>query len=91
MSEGGAAAESAGAVRERIASFVRSRFPAAANMPLDDDVSLLESGVIDSLGILDIVAFLEESFGVKIGDEELLPGNFESVGALARFVGRKRG
>lgn len=78
-------------VRERILAFVQARFPAAANMRLADDASLLDSGVIDSLGVLDIVSFLEESFGVKVGDEELTPQNFESVGALARFVAAKRG
>lgn len=78
-------------VRERILAFVRARFPAAANIRLDDGTSLLDSGVIDSLGVLDIVSFLEESFGVKVEDEELTPQNFESVGALARFVAAKRG
>jgi acyl carrier protein len=85
--EAGAAAADA---RGRILAFVQARFPAAANMRLDDETSLLDSGVIDSLGVLDIVSFLEESFGVKVGDEELTPQNFESVGALARFVARKK-
>ncbi|MGH7162604.1 MAG: acyl carrier protein [Planctomycetota bacterium] len=76
---------------ERIRSFVRSRFPLARGMALEDDESLLESGVIDSLGILDLVGYLERTFGVRVQDEELNPGNFDSIGALVRFVEEKRG
>lgn len=55
---------------------------------LQNDISLLERGVIDSTGVLEIVLFLEESFGVKVKDSEMLPENFDSVDNIVQFVGR---
>lgn len=74
----------------RIREFIASRFPLARPFELGDDVSLLDAGVIDSLGVLDILAFLERTFGLRITDDDLKPDNFVSVGAMARFVERKR-
>jgi acyl carrier protein len=50
--------------------------------------SLLEGGLLDSLGILRTVTFCEEHFGITIPDEEVLPENFENVRAIARLVER---
>jgi acyl carrier protein len=52
--------------------------------------ALLESGIIDSLGVLDLVAFMEESFAITILDEELSPENFQTIERLASFIERKR-
>lgn len=56
-----------------------------------DDVSFLEKGLIDSTGVLEIVAHLEEKYGVSVEDEELIPQNFDSVDNLAAYVARKTG
>ena len=53
---------------------------------LGDDDDLIDSGVVDSLGIFQLVAFLEERFGIKIGDEEITPENFGTVAAIDRLV-----
>lgn len=50
------------------------------------DTSFLESGIIDSTGVLELVAFLEEKFQVKVEDEDLIPANLDSVNAIIRFV-----
>ena len=52
--------------------------------------SLLERGIIDSTGVLEIIAFLEEEFGVVVEDEEMVPENLDSVDNLVAFVERKR-
>lgn len=57
---------------------------------LASDDSLLEKGIIDSTGIIDLVSFIEERYGIKIDDEELLPENFDSLIAMAEFVKGKR-
>jgi acyl carrier protein len=57
---------------------------------LGDDTSFLESGMIDSLGMAQLVAFVEERFDLRIADEELLPENLDSVARIAAFVERKR-
>jgi acyl carrier protein len=55
---------------------------------LEDDASLLERGIIDSTGVLEIVMFLEEEFGIKVRDSDMLPENFDKVDSIARFVAR---
>ncbi len=53
--------------------------------------SFLEGGIIDSTGVLELVAFLEERFGIDVADEELVPENLDSLENLARFVRSKQG
>lgn len=56
---------------------------------LDDDDSLLEKGIIDSVRMLDLMGFLEENFRVKVNDEDLYPENFDSLNAIAAYVERR--
>ena len=70
----------------KIKGFVIENFPAARKRNLTDDVSLLESGIVDSIGILEIVAFIEKSFQVTISDDDLTPENFNSIKAIAAFL-----
>jgi acyl carrier protein len=51
--------------------------------------SLLDAGVIDSTGVLELVCFLETSFGIEVHDDEMLPENLDSIGAISRYVSRK--
>lgn len=59
-----------------------------SQMP-DDDASLLESGVLDSTGVLELIEFLESSFGIEISDSETVPENLGSISGLTRFVTSK--
>jgi acyl carrier protein len=61
------------------------------NGRLQDDTSFLEEGIVDSTGVLELVMFVEETFGVSVEDEEIVPENFDSVGRLARYVRPKMG
>ncbi len=54
-----------------------------------DDDSLLEKRIIDSTGVLELIAFLDETFGVKVQDDELLPENLDSINRLVRFIEKK--
>ena len=56
---------------------------------LSDEASFLESGIVDSTGVLEIVMFLEQRFGIKVKDEELVPENLDSIRNIASFVTRK--
>lgn len=76
-------------IKTRIQRFIMQTFPLARQRRLSDDDSLLQNGIVDSLGVLEIVGFLEKEFHVSILDEELLPENFESVQTLTTFVLRK--
>jgi acyl carrier protein len=55
---------------------------------LTPDFHLIENGVLDSMGIFQLVTFLEDQLGVEIDDEDLVPDNFESIAAIDRLVGR---
>jgi acyl carrier protein len=56
---------------------------------LSDDASLLEAGVIDSTGVLELIGFLETCFGIEVADEEMLPQNLDSIRAITAYVQRK--
>jgi len=55
----------------------------------DDDDSLLEKQIMDSTGVLELVSFLEERFGIKLSDEEIVPANLDSVSKICGFLARK--
>ncbi|MFW6062893.1 MAG: acyl carrier protein [Chloroflexota bacterium] len=56
---------------------------------IDPNASLISSGVIDSLALLRLINFVEEQFGVTVGDDEVVPDNFETLNAAEEFVQRK--
>jgi acyl carrier protein len=73
-----------------IRPFILKMAPAPKRKTLNDDTLLLGSGIIDSLAMLDVLAFLEKSFAITISDEELTPENFGSIRCLVDFVESKR-
>ena len=77
-------------ITDKIRSFIIQQFPAARRRPIGVDDHLLQNGVIDSLGVLNLVGYLEKEFGVAVSDEDLLPENFASLGRMAAFVEAKR-
>ena len=73
-------------INERIRHFVLEKFPLARKRGLKDGDGLLESGIVDSMGVLEIVSFVEQEFGFQISDEELVPDNFKTIEHLSAFV-----
>jgi acyl carrier protein len=71
----------------KIKTFLARQFPMTKNV--GNDEPLLKNGLIDSLGILEVVAFIEKEFGIVVSDEDLLPENFGSIHSLASFVHNK--
>lgn len=74
----------------RIRHFILNQFPLARQRAIGDDDPLLRTGILDSLGILEVVAFIETEFEITVADEELVPESFESIATMARFVDGKR-
>ena len=64
----------------------RELVPDAALLPLTNETSLLDSGILDSLSLLRLVVFLEERFEITMGDADLLPENFASVNAIFAYL-----
>lgn len=74
-----------------IRTFLAENFPLGEDpSDLRADASLLEAGIIDSTGVLELVGFIEETYGVRVEDEELLPENLDSIQSIVGFVERKR-
>jgi acyl carrier protein len=76
---------------ERIREFLAENFYAGTDVSqLGENDSLLEMGIVDSTGVLDLVAFVEESFGISVADREITPENFDSIRRLADFIKGKQ-
>jgi acyl carrier protein len=75
--------------REQVRAFILSNFYVTEAEGLSDTDSLLDLGIVDSTGVLEVIAFLEETFGIHVEDSELVPANLDSIERLAAFVERK--
>jgi acyl carrier protein len=76
--------------KETVREFILNHFlKGDVSRKLIDDASFIEEGIIDSVGVLELVAFLEEKFGFKVEDEEIVPENFDSIVKLDIFVQAK--
>lgn len=77
-------------VNQIVRAFVVDNFLfGQADGGLSDDTSFLESGIIDSTGVLELISFLERQFGIRVNDEEIVPDNLDSISRLTGFVERK--
>ena len=74
---------------ERVRQFIVKNFYVADPSALGDDTSLLDQAIIDSTGVLEVIGFLEQEFGITVDDAEMLPENLDSIGRIAAFVARK--
>ena len=77
-------------IRDQVRSFVTQHFAAARARTLLDDDSLLGSHIVNSMGVLDLVLFVEKEFNIKIHEEELLSDNFRSIASIADFIRLKQ-
>jgi acyl carrier protein len=77
-------------VRATIADFIVENFLFGDGSRLpEDQVSLLESGIIDSTGILELIEFIEGTFGIRVNDSETIPDNLGSIASLTAYVDLK--
>lgn len=76
-----------GELRARIREYMLANFLFGdAKAALKDDDSFLEGGIVDSTGVLLVVEFLQETWGIRVEDNEMLPENLDSIDNLVRFV-----
>jgi acyl carrier protein len=78
-------------IEAKIRAYIGENFLFGEADQLGVDDSFLDKGIIDSTGILEIVMFLEEQFGIKVADSEMLPENLDSIGNIGRFITKKGG
>jgi acyl carrier protein len=75
--------------KQKIREFIVENFLFGSDDGLEDETSFLEGGIIDSTGILELVAYLEEQFGISVQDEELIPENLDSINNVAAYLQKK--
>ena len=77
--------------REAVRNYIVENFLFGDEAPLrEDKMSLLDEGIIDSVGVMELVAFLEQDFGLTVDDEDLIPENLDSIYNLTAYITRKR-
>ena len=74
-----------------IRQWVTQTFPLAGQQEIGIHDSLLDSGIIDSMGTLEVVEYLESEFGIEVSDEEMIADHFDSIQSIAQFVESKQG
>ena len=76
--------------KQAIREFIIENFLFGEANGLEDDSSFLENGIIDSTGILELVTFLEETYGIEVEDEELVPENLDSIANVVQYLTTKQ-
>ncbi len=78
------------AISEQVRQFVVDNFLMGEDsQDLKENTSFLEEGIIDSTGVLELVAFIEETYGISVEDEELIPENLDTIANICSFIKRK--
>lgn len=77
-------------IEKQVRKFVKDNFLIFdEDVELKDDDSFFDTGVIDSTGVQELVAFIEETFAIEVEDEEFIPDNLDSIEKVCRFIRRK--
>ena len=77
-------------IKTTVRQYIRDNFLMGTAEAYADDASFMDAQLLDSTGFLELVQFLEETYGIKVEDEEMMPDNLDSLDAVARFVSRKQ-
>lgn len=77
-------------LQQDVRTFIVDNFLFGEDNGLKDDSSFLEEGIVDSTGIMQLVAFLQEQYRIAIEDEELIPDNLDSIRKVVAFIEGKR-
>jgi acyl carrier protein len=76
-------------IKQAVRTYVEQNFLVGSETRIGDGDSLLQLQIVDSTGFLELVNFIESSFGVKVGDDEMVPENLETIDCIDEFVRRK--
>jgi acyl carrier protein len=77
-------------IRQQVRNFLKENFFLGEDFIWQDRDSFLENGIIDSTGVLQLIAFLEETYGIAFEEGELTPENLDSIDNIAAYLQRKR-
>jgi len=77
-------------IQTRIRDFINETFPSTTAEEIPADQSLFDTGIIDSIGVLTLVTWIEQEFEIVVDDDDVVPENLDSIGQLTRYVHEKR-
>ncbi|HNS63033.1 MAG TPA: acyl carrier protein [Anaerolineaceae bacterium] len=78
-------------IREKVRKFISETILfSTEGYPYPDDASFLENGIVDSMNVMELVMFVENHFGIKVDDSEIIPDHFDSVQQITAFVHGKQ-
>jgi len=77
-------------IQKTFRNFIIENFLFEEDHNLKEDTSFLENGIIDSTGVLELVMFIEETYGISVEDDEIVPENLDSISKIAEYVQRKQ-
>lgn len=75
---------------KRLRDFINETFPVALDSELAAEESLFDAGILDSIGVLGLMNWLEREFDIIVDDDDVIPENIDGIGPLVRFIDRKR-
>jgi len=74
-----------------VRAFLKENFMLDDAVAIEEETSFMDNHILDSTGFIELITFIEERYGVKVEDEEMVPENFDSLRNISAYVGRKRG
>lgn len=77
-------------INSTIRNFIIENFLFEEDENLKEDTSFLENGIIDSTGILELVMFIEETYGIGVDDDEIVPENLDSISNITKYIQKKQ-
>ena len=78
------------AIKEKLRRFILENFASAGDVQIEDDHSLLQLGIIDSLSLVSIVSYIEEEFDIQVSPKDFFPGKFDTIGKAADYIVKYR-
>jgi acyl carrier protein len=78
-------------IEQRLRVYITEHLLFSDDFPYSDETSFLESGIVDSMNVMEIVHHTEQAYGIRISDHEIVPHNFDSIQNIARFIRNKTG
>jgi acyl carrier protein len=79
-----------GELVEKVRAYVLSNFPVADPGAVTNTASLMELGIVDSTGLLEVFEWLRDEFGIEVLDAEMVPTNFDAIASIAGYIARKQ-
>jgi acyl carrier protein len=78
-------------IKQTVRQFLLDNFVMGGKVTIAEDTSFMKGHILDSTGFIELITFVEDTYGVKVEDEEMIPSNFDSLNNIEGYVGRKRG